>query len=204
MSRVSLEAVETALIQSAQAIPELIAHPLDAAYKTDEQLGYSAAQFSAVLSEETERRLTPAQHTSSESTDQIRLMGLMEDGLHVTVYGIAQVIRQARQQENPLASIHAAAFGAHSVFEDIAKLPLDAAVPLEESFGFRELYFYNPRRLLRVYGSSVTLPIQSKVDTTSRIDQGCPFRKNLMRAYPTIASSFLTFVGVQPHQESMR
>jgi hypothetical protein len=141
-------------------------------------------------------RVEPCLLTLDRPDQSARIIGALEDGLHVTLYFTSQIIRQSLQ-ENPdiqndeLARRLEASSYILSILTSIGRLN---AVTVENTLGFRSETFMNPAQKLNLYGTTVSA---AAVDAFSGADKIqvvglCPFREKLINIYPTIGRSVVS------------
>lgn len=203
MSRVSFDAMQSALMHTAQKLEaDAFSAGFDLTQLDDLQLGHAAGHYAEVLSIQTEGELGLGRQ--SVPSEMLRLNGLLEDGLHVLYYGLAQVVRQSRAAHINSSAIVASVNGAREVFRYISGQALGPAVDLENILGFRGETYANPAKRLHINGSSVIIPESILPTGIKEPEQGCPFRSQLLEAYPDLSKSFLHYIGVPTTVESVR
>lgn len=125
--------------------------------------------------------------------DVSRLIGVVEDGLHVALFGLGQIVRQSNLKDPvPDASVGQVRLNEGArLLGAIAEVPVDVAVPLEQSLGFRSETFNQPARPVGFYGTSVIAHNLDGIQDATTPETGCPFRKNMTNLYPKIAALLL-------------
>lgn len=127
------------------------------------------------------------------SQDVSNLIGVVEDGLHVALFGLGQVVRQSNLKDPvPDTSVGQVRLNEGArLLSTIAKVPVDVAVPLEQSLGFRSETFNRPTKPLGFYGTSVNAHNLDGIQDVAPLEAGCPFRRNMANLYPKIAALLL-------------
>lgn len=127
------------------------------------------------------------------NTYDASMIGVVEDGLHVALFGLGQIVRQSNLKD-PVPNKTVAQVRLNQgacILSAIAKAPLDIAVPIEENLGFRSETFNQPSLPLNFYGTSVSVYNIDNISEKPSAEVGCPFRRNMANLYPKIATLLL-------------
>ena len=128
-----------------------------------------------------------------KSIHNASMIGVVEDGLHVALFGLGQIVRQSNLKD-PVPNKTVAQVRLNQgacILSAIAKAPLDIAVPIEENLGFRSETFNQPSLPLNFYGTSVSVYNIDNISEKPSAEVGCPFRRNMANLYPKIATLLL-------------
>ncbi len=125
------------------------------------------------------------------------LCGSMEEGLHVALFGLGQVVRQnnLRDQAPTPEVAKARLVSGALILEHVAAQDVDTAFTIEQTYGFRAERFEEPKADLRMYGTSVEL--RDTPPTVNTPARGCPFRRQMGFVYPLIGNMLIPAMTIK-------